>query len=114
MRVGKEGFGIVGPDQAIGHDVVEGIVADAGIGVAGRSGDGAAQAERGLANRALRRVREGTLIGWTVRLFVECRELTTCGSNLARRRVRACSWLSLVPARTVLRTVRVTGTRDTI
>src|SRR5262249_44732715 len=112
MRVGKKGFGIVGPAQAIGHDVVEGIVADAGIGVAGRSGDGTAQAERGLALRALRRVREGTLIGWTVRLFVECRECTTCGSAAAMLAHEA--GISPVPARTVLRTVRIAGARDII
>src|SRR5262249_60693985 len=77
VRVADEGLGIVGPGQAIGHDVVEGIVADAGIGVAGSSGDVAAKTEGRLALRALRRVREGTLIGRTVRLFVERRELTT-------------------------------------
>src|SRR5262249_61527105 len=77
VRVGKEGLRIVGPDQAVGHDVVEGIVAHASIGVAGRIGDVAAKTEWRLILRGLRRVREGTLIRWTVRLFVESSERTT-------------------------------------
>src|SRR5262245_1210148 len=112
FRVVGEGLGIVGPGQAIGHDVVEGIVANARIGVAAHSGDGAAKAEWGLVLRGLRRVREGTLIGWTVRLFVECRERTTCGSTAAMNAHEV--WISPVPARTVLRTVRIAGTRDII
>src|SRR5262249_1943162 len=58
VRVGKEGLRIVGPDQAVGHDVVEGIVAHASIGVAGRIGDVAAKTEWRLILRGLRRVRE--------------------------------------------------------
>src|SRR5262249_44275059 len=93
--------------QAIGHDVVEGIVADAGIGVAGSSGDVAAKTEGRLALRALRRVREGTLIGWAVRLFVERRERTT-GRSAAM--VAYTHGVVVVPAIRVLRTHRGAGT----
>ncbi len=111
VRVGKEGFRIVGPGQPIGHDVVEGIVAHAGIGVAGRIGDVAAKTEWRLELRALRRVREGTLIGWTVRLFVECPGRTT-GRSAGRimKALTARPAGTRVPAHTVLRTVRVAGT----
>src|SRR5262249_4593783 len=117
VRVGKEGLRIVGPDQAIGHDVVEGIVAHASIGVAGRIGDVAAQTEWRLILRGLRRVREGTLIGWPVGLFVKSWERTGGRTWVWVRRATAAfpgggrTW---VPARTVLRTVRVGGTRHII
>src|SRR5262249_23017904 len=112
VRVADEGLGIVGPGQAIGHDVVEGIVADAGIGVAGRSGGVAAKTEGRLALRALGRVREGTLIGRTVRLLVECRERTT-GRSAAM--VACTHGVSIEPAISVLHTGRpVAGTRHIV
>src|SRR5262249_20200824 len=115
VRVGEEGFRIVGPGQAIGHDVVEGIVAHAGIGVAGRIGDVAAKTEWRLVPRGLRRVREGTLIGWAVRLFVDCPGGTTGRSSAGLMEATLFTAVPLVgatwvPARTVLLTVRVGAT----
>src|SRR5262249_16629214 len=110
VRVADEGLGIVGPGQAIGHDVVEGIVADAGIGVGGRRGEVGEKTEWRLKLRAVR-VWEGKLIGWTVRLFVERRERTT-GRSAAMEAYTI--GVIIVPAITVLRTHRGAGTRHII